>query len=101
MGGMFQGENNRDGTFRGNIPVTVFITMFLDFKRAFDALNRHILLDKLCHYGMRGVAFSWFKSYVQDRKQYVDINGTKSLKYDAELRDINIQCIHTLLHIYI
>ena len=49
-----------------------------NFKRAFDTVNHQILIDKLFHFGIRGVAFSLSKSYLQDRKQYVDINGTKS-----------------------
>ena len=30
------------------------------------------------NYGIRGVAYSWFESYLKDRKQYVSINGYKS-----------------------
>ena len=31
-------------------------------------------MGKLKHYGMRGVAYSWFKSYLKERKQYISIN---------------------------
>ena len=30
------------------------------------------------HYGIRGVAYVWFESYLKDRKQYVSINGYNS-----------------------
>ena len=38
----------------------------------------HFLLDKLDHYGIRGCALSWFKSYTSRRLQYVTSNGSQS-----------------------
>ena len=35
---------------------------------------------KLKHYGIRGIANEWFKSYLFDRKQFVSINGHVSNK---------------------
>ena len=32
-------------------------------------------MGNLKHYGIRGVAYSWFESYLKDIKQYVSING--------------------------
>ena len=52
--------------------------IFVDLQKAFDTVDHNILLHKLKHYGIRGVAYSWFESYLKDRKQYVSINGYSS-----------------------
>jgi hypothetical protein len=54
------------------------IGLFLDLKKAFDVCSHEILLRKLKKYGINGKAHDWFRSYLTNRKQCIDINGSFS-----------------------
>ena len=59
----------------GKLPISIF----LDLSKAFDPLNHTILLKKLAYYGLNGTSLDWFRSYLSDRSQYVDYDGTTSI----------------------
>jgi len=54
------------------------IGVFIDLSKAFDTLDHNILLRKLEHYGIRGLALQWFQNYLYNRKQCVTLNGATS-----------------------
>ena len=58
--------------------------VFLDLSKAFDTLNHDILLTKLYYYDTKGMSLSWFTSYLENRYQYVEQNGTSSSLKEIE-----------------
>ncbi len=54
------------------------IGIFLDLSKAFDTINHRILIQKLEHYDIRGVAQLWFQNYLTNRKQIVKYNQVRS-----------------------
>ena len=58
--------------------------VFVDLQKAFDTVNHDILIAKLDHYGIRGLANDWFSSYLKNRSQFVSILG-----YNSSTKPVN------------
>ena len=54
------------------------INFYIDLSKAFDSLRHDILLDKLTHYGITSTANKFMKSYLCNRKQFVQIEDIAS-----------------------
>ena len=50
------------------------IGIFIDLSKAYDVLNHELLLEKLLSYGVRGTTNLWFRSYLTNRRQSIEIN---------------------------
>ena len=61
------------------------IGIFCDLKKAFDTCDPNILLLKLKKYGIQGTELNWFKSYLSDRKQFVNIKNSSSPLLEIKL----------------
>ena len=61
------------------------IALFLDFKRAFETIERNILLNKLHKYGIIGTEYKWFESYLTNRKQRTKFNDKVSEYVNVDL----------------
>ncbi len=54
------------------------VSIFVDLEEAFNNRDHTILLNKLIRCGIRGVAHQWITSYLENRKQFDQINNIKS-----------------------
>ena len=56
----------------------IALSVFLDFSKSFYTIDHNILIEKLELYGIRGHMNNWFRFYLTNRKQYVEITEHKS-----------------------
>ena len=78
------------------------VGIFLDLKKAFDLCNHEILFKKLENKCVKGKTLEWFKSYLKERRQRVDVNGHKSAEETIDMSVIQGSILGpTLFLIYI
>lgn len=82
----------------GNIIVAVFI----DLKRAFETIDRFIMLQVLDNVGVKGNVLSWFRSWLSQRTQHTKLNGKVSSEIDVNVglpQGTPLSCILFALYI--
>lgn len=52
--------------------------VFLDLRKAFDAVNHELLIDKLTHFSISISTINWIQSFLSARQQCVSINNVSS-----------------------
>ena len=57
--------------------------LFLDMSKAFDCVDHTKLLKILEHYGIRGNALDWIRTYLINRKQCVELKSTLNQVIDS------------------
>ena len=55
-----------------------YLSVYLDFSKAFDTICHEILLKKIEIMGFRGPIHNWIRSYLTNRKQFVSIGEASS-----------------------
>ena len=60
------------------------VLLLLDLSAAFDTVDHGILIHRLeSWFSIKGKALQWFRSYLENRLQYVCINGSNSSSTDV------------------
>ena len=54
------------------------INIYLDLSKAFNTIDHIIFIDKLKYYGVHGTNLNLFSSYLENLKQYTEIDNIKS-----------------------
>ena len=60
------------------MDVTLMLSTFLDFAKAFDKVHHGVLIKKLHKIGITGKIFNWIKEFLYDRKQVIAVEGALS-----------------------
>ena len=50
---------------------SLYLSTFIDLSKAFDNVDHKILITKLENAGVRGTNLRWFKSYLENHKQFI------------------------------
>ena len=67
-----------DEVFSGLVNGSDVDAIYLDYAKAFDKVDHHLLLKKMRRYGFHDKVVAWIESFLVDRSQQVALNGYMS-----------------------
>ena len=76
------------------------VTTFFDLSKAFNTLNRSILIRKLRCYGVNGRALEWFVSYFSHRKLFVNMLDMSSPTILTDTGIGQLSCLGPLMFVF-
>ena len=63
-------------TMQSNMDKLLFTCgILMDLKKTFDTVDHSVSLNKLYHYGIRGIINDWFSSYLSGRTQAIEVDS--------------------------
>jgi ribonuclease P/MRP protein subunit RPP40 len=63
----------------------IILCVFLDLKRAFETIDRNMMMHKLKIQGFSDDTLKWFENYHMDRKQQTKISSSLSSQISCDL----------------
>ena len=69
------------------------VGVFIDLSKALDIVNYSIILEKLEIYGIHGKNLEWFKSYLRNRKQYLQVDDKNKTEF------LSVTCYYFFLKV--
>ena len=54
---------------------SMFTSLLLDLRKTFDTIDHSLFIEKQERYDVRGVCVDWFNSYLNNRKQFLQVQG--------------------------
>ena len=65
--------------------IVLFDSSSLTYQRCFDTVDHELLISRLrTRFGIKGNALRWFESYLQNRKQFVQVDGATSASKELQ-----------------
>lgn len=77
----------------------IILCVFLDLKRAFETIDRDLLLEKLSKMGISDNEHKWFESFLKNRLQKTKINDVTSKEIENEIGLAQGTVLATLLFV--
>jgi hypothetical protein len=50
----------------------IMVAVFLDFKMAFETIDRELLLRRMEQFGLKGAELSWFRNYLSQETRFYE-----------------------------